>query len=118
MILDKKNQMIELLMPLILFFISLAQKAGFVDGQSADKTQLVIMIAVAFTLNNCVAFSLWTLIGDKLSKLLAKDVNARKQKYIFWDDVNSSRGLDAVFINKKTATSVRFRMWHDAFKSE
>ena len=68
MILDTKNQMIELLMPLILFFISLAQKAGFVDGalllllnpkayviillmfshfldgQSADNTQLIIVL--------------------------------------------------------------------------
>ena len=42
-----------------------------------------LWISSIFTLNNFIAFSIWTLAGERLAKLFAKDVQARRQNLFF-----------------------------------
>lgn len=37
----------------------------------------VAVISVVFTLNNCLAFTIWTLMGDRLGRLFRSDQSAR-----------------------------------------
>jgi len=76
-----------------------ARPAGFVDGfvllvfnpkayviialmfsqflQARDGLAAVVLIAVVFTLNNLVAFLLWTVLGERLGRLFRKAATGR-----------------------------------------
>ena len=81
--------------------------AGFVDGVSllilnpkayvimlllfsqfgaagpADMLQRVAVISLVFTLNNLLAFSLWTAAGDGLGRMFRGETGARRLNYFF-----------------------------------
>ncbi len=84
-----------------------ASRAGFIDGGILlllnPKAYVIIVlmfsqfsllegqniwlhalwISSIFTLNNFIAFSIWTLAGERLAKLFTKDVQARRQNVFF-----------------------------------
>jgi threonine/homoserine/homoserine lactone efflux protein len=53
----------------------------FLDGGS-DVVD-VATVSVVFTLNNLVAFTLWTLVGDALARLFRDETNARHLNLFF-----------------------------------
>lgn len=44
---------------------------------------VVVWIATVFTLNNLVAFSVWTLAGDAMARLARSDIHARRMNVAF-----------------------------------
>ena len=82
-------------------------KAGFLDGASllilnpkayiiillmfsqfgasgpADMATRVVLISLVFTLNNLLAFLLWTLAGDGLGRLFRSETSARRLNLVF-----------------------------------
>ena len=59
------------------YFIIAAMFAQFLDPGRADQLMLVLWISTIFTLNNLLAFTCWTLAGDRLAALLRSESNAR-----------------------------------------
>ena len=57
----------------------------------------VATVSVVFTLNNLVAFTLWTLVGDAVARLLLDEANARHLNR-FLEDSRSCGLLDAVLL--------------------
>ena len=53
----------------------------FISGTS--NTANVIAISAIFTLNNFVAFTLWTFVGDGIAKMLSSEKHARYLNSIF-----------------------------------
>ena len=60
------------------YFIIAAMFAQFLSTSQGDQWLLVLWIATIFTLNNLVAFTSWTMVGDRLARLFHNEVNARK----------------------------------------
>ncbi|KGJ04570.1 Threonine/homoserine/homoserine lactone efflux protein [Paracoccus halophilus] len=50
----------------------------FLGGGDAAATGPVVWIATVFTLNNMLAFVLWTLLGDRLAAGFRQDIAARR----------------------------------------
>lgn len=51
------------------------------DG--ADQTALILIITTVFTLNNCLAFVIWTLMGDYMTRLFHSSRSAQRLNIIF-----------------------------------
>lgn len=49
----------------------------FLPASAEDRAASVIWIATVFTLNNLVAFTVWTLLGDSMARLFSLDRSAR-----------------------------------------
>ena len=65
------------------YFIIAAMFAQFLDPGRADQLILVLWITTIFTLNNLIAFTLWTIAGDRLAALFRSESNARKMNLGF-----------------------------------
>lgn len=50
----------------------------FLPAGAEDRAAAVIWIATVFTLNNFVAFTVWTLAGDRLARVFCADRSARR----------------------------------------
>jgi len=50
----------------------------FLDQSSGDTSRAVLFIATVFTLNNCIAFTAWTVAGDALGRLFRNPKSARR----------------------------------------
>ncbi|WP_294621547.1 LysE family translocator [uncultured Roseovarius sp.] len=55
----------------------------FLTPSAVNHVVLVLLITTIFTLNNLIAFSLWTLAGDRLAALFAQDSSARRLNLLF-----------------------------------
>lgn len=55
----------------------------FLSPGGMHHALLVLSITTVFTLNNLIAFSFWTLAGDRLSALFARDSSARRLNLLF-----------------------------------
>ena len=55
----------------------------FSDPDSSQPFVLVLAISTIFTLNNFIAFSVWTFVGEKLGALFRKDASARRLNLTF-----------------------------------
>lgn len=55
----------------------------FLDQPNADLITSVLLITTIFTLNNLVAFSIWTLVGDKIAGFFRSHDSAQKLNLIF-----------------------------------
>jgi len=49
----------------------------FLPQADADRTRMVLWITTVFTLNNLVAFTAWTLLGDRLARIFLSESRAR-----------------------------------------
>ena len=59
------------------YFIIAAMFAQFLSSELGNKFFLVLWISTIFTFNNLLAFTLWTIVGDRLAILFRNDSNAR-----------------------------------------
>jgi threonine/homoserine/homoserine lactone efflux protein len=59
------------------YFIIAAMFAQFLTIESEDQLVLVLWISTIFTLNNFIAFTSWTIVGDRLATLLRSESNAK-----------------------------------------
>jgi threonine/homoserine/homoserine lactone efflux protein len=55
----------------------------FLSPDATNFTQLVLYITTVFTLNNMLAFFLWTVLGDALSRLFRQERQARAMNVVF-----------------------------------
>lgn len=55
----------------------------FLGGAGKDHWAVIILISTVFTLNNAVAFSLWTLAGDRFGLWFRSPQAARKLNMVF-----------------------------------
>ncbi|WP_306150851.1 LysE family translocator [Roseovarius sp. MMSF_3281] len=55
----------------------------FLAPGAVNHVGLVLMITTVFTLNNLFAFSLWTMAGDRLAGIFARDSSARRLNLLF-----------------------------------
>ncbi len=55
----------------------------FLDRSAHDHLRGIFLIASVFTLNNLVAFLIWTVIGDSLARLFRTPETARKMNMVF-----------------------------------
>ena len=55
----------------------------FLDPTYDNKVFTVLLITTVFTLNNFVAFILWTLVGDKMASYFRKPDSAKKLNMMF-----------------------------------
>lgn len=65
------------------YFIIAAMFAQFLNAEPADQIVLVLWISTIFTLNNLIAFTTWTIVGDRLAILFRSDTNARRMNLGF-----------------------------------
>jgi threonine/homoserine/homoserine lactone efflux protein len=59
------------------YFIIAAMFAQFLSIESDDQLVLVLWISTIFTLNNFIAFTSWTIVGDRLATLFRSESNAK-----------------------------------------
>jgi len=59
------------------YFIIAAMFAQFLTIESEDQLALVLWIATIFTLNNFIAFTSWTILGDRFATLFRSESNAK-----------------------------------------
>ncbi len=59
------------------YFIIAAMFAQFLNSESSDQLVLVLLITTIFTLNNLLAFTSWTILGDRFARLFRDESNAR-----------------------------------------
>jgi threonine/homoserine/homoserine lactone efflux protein len=59
------------------YFIIAAIFAQFLNSESSDQLALVLLITTIFTLNNLLAFTSWTILGDRFARLFGDDSNAK-----------------------------------------
>jgi threonine/homoserine/homoserine lactone efflux protein len=59
------------------YFIIAAMFAQFLNSESNDQLALVLLITTIFTLNNLLAFTSWTILGDRFARLFGDDSNAK-----------------------------------------
>jgi len=59
------------------YFIIAAMFAQFLGMDSGDQIVLVLWISTIFTLNNFVAFTSWTIVGDRLANIFRNESNAK-----------------------------------------
>jgi threonine/homoserine/homoserine lactone efflux protein len=50
----------------------------FLPAEAPDRAGAVAWIATAFTLNNLIAFTAWTLVGDRLARVFRSEGSARR----------------------------------------
>ena len=50
---------------------------------AADASTKVIVVSAIFTLNNFIAFTLWTIVGDGMAKMLSSEKHSRYLNSIF-----------------------------------
>lgn len=55
----------------------------FLAAGTGDRLFLVLAITTIFTLNNLIAFSVWTAVGDRLAALFADRDSARRLNTVF-----------------------------------
>jgi len=55
----------------------------FVTPSSTDPLTFILLITTAFTLNNFIAFVVWTLIGDKIAGCFRSPVSAQRLNLLF-----------------------------------
>lgn len=60
------------------YFIIAAMFAQFLNTSQGDQFLLVLWIATIFTVNNLIAFTSWTIVGDRLAALFRNEGNAKK----------------------------------------
>lgn len=59
------------------YFIIAAMFAQFLGNDIEDRIILVLWISTIFTLNNFIAFTSWTILGDRLAALFRSESNAK-----------------------------------------
>ena len=59
------------------YFIIAAMFAQFINIKQGDQVILVLWISTIFTLNNLIAFTSWTIVGDRLATLFRSETNAK-----------------------------------------
>jgi threonine/homoserine/homoserine lactone efflux protein len=59
------------------YFIIAAMFTQFLGVESGHQILLVLWISTIFTLNNFIAFTSWTIVGDRLAILLRSETNAK-----------------------------------------
>ncbi len=59
------------------YFIIAAMFAQFLKVDSTEQIILVMWISTIFTLNNLIAFTAWTIVGDRLATLFRSESNAK-----------------------------------------
>ena len=59
------------------YVIIAAMFAQFLEAGTGDQAVLVLWIATVFTLNNLIAFTTWTLVGDRLAALFRNESSAQ-----------------------------------------
>ncbi|MCY0095283.1 LysE family translocator [Hoeflea ulvae] len=65
------------------YVIILLMFSQFGASGPADMVERVLLISVVFTLNNLLAFLLWTLAGDGLGRLFRSESSARRLNLAF-----------------------------------
>lgn len=65
------------------YFIISAMFTQFITGDTATRLALIIWITTVFTLNNWIAFSLYTFAGDKLLRGFRNEARAKKLNAMF-----------------------------------
>ncbi len=65
------------------YFIISAMFTQFIAGDDATRPALILWITTVFTLNNWIAFSLWTYAGDKLLRGFRNEARAKKLNTLF-----------------------------------
>jgi len=55
----------------------------FLNPDAADPLLLVLLISTVFTLNNLVAFTAWSALGDGLGRLFRDQASARRLNAVF-----------------------------------
>ena len=53
----------------------------FMDGR--DDYPRIALVSAVFTLNNLIAFSLWTVIGDRIAQVFSDRDNSRRLNHFF-----------------------------------
>ena len=65
------------------YFIIAVMFSQFLSPSAESQFNLVIWISVIFTINNFIAFSLWTVLGDTLARVFRNENNAKALNTIF-----------------------------------
>ncbi len=65
------------------YFIIAAMFAQFLNSGSTDQLVLILLITTVFTLNNLMAFTFWTILGDRFARLFRDESNARVLNLVF-----------------------------------
>jgi threonine/homoserine/homoserine lactone efflux protein len=65
------------------YFIIAVMFSQFLSPSAESQFNLVIWISVIFTINNFIAFSLWTVLGDTLARVFRNENNAKVLNTIF-----------------------------------
>ena len=59
------------------YFIIAAMFAQFLKIESGDEIIMVLWISTIFTLNNFIAFTSWTIVGDRLATLFRSESSSK-----------------------------------------
>ncbi len=65
------------------YFIIAAMFAQFLNSGSSDQLVLILLITTVFTLNNLIAFTSWTILGDRFARSFREESNARILNLVF-----------------------------------
>ena len=65
------------------YVIILLMYSQFGASGFAGVGERVVVISLVFTLNNLLAFSLWTLAGDGLGRIFRSEAGARRLNLVF-----------------------------------
>jgi len=65
------------------YLVIAAMFAQFLNHKSVDQLVLVFWITTIFTLNNLLAFTSWTILGDRLARLFRNESNAKVLNFAF-----------------------------------
>ena len=65
------------------YFIIAAMFTQFLSPESSDQLGLVLWITTIFTLNNLLAFTLWTMLGNRFTRIFQNDSNAKILNLVF-----------------------------------
>ncbi len=65
------------------YFIIAVMFSQFLDPETDNLFEWVIWISIVFTINNLIAFSLWTVLGDTLARTFRNKRNAKRLNTIF-----------------------------------
>jgi len=55
----------------------------FLNSTSENPYAFVIWISIIFTVNNFIAFTLWTILGDSLARVFRNEGNAKVLNTVF-----------------------------------
>jgi threonine/homoserine/homoserine lactone efflux protein len=59
------------------YFIIAAMFAQFLNPNQVNQVMQVLWISTIFTINNLIAFTVWTIAGDRLAMLFRNETNAK-----------------------------------------